>query len=144
MHGGTVNKEIAAELVISQRTAENHVEHILTKLGFTSRAQVAAWVTASQPAGEDCLAAPLCPGASRLGSAWAMSSGMSICRLADRRASRQAGQNEDQLRSWFWKESLMLTVTVGRENSADIEIHYEDHSANLKISEPRRSSCHRY
>jgi len=35
--------------VILQRTAENHVEHILTKLGFTSRAQVAAWVAASQP-----------------------------------------------------------------------------------------------
>jgi DNA-binding NarL/FixJ family response regulator len=45
--GGHSNKEIAAELVISQRTAENHVEHILTKLGFTSRAQVAAWVAAS-------------------------------------------------------------------------------------------------
>jgi non-specific serine/threonine protein kinase len=43
---GRSNKEIAAELVISQRTAENHVEHILTKLGFTSRAQVAAWVAA--------------------------------------------------------------------------------------------------
>jgi predicted ATPase/DNA-binding CsgD family transcriptional regulator len=46
--GGRSNKEIAAELVISQRTAENHVEHILTKLGFTSRAQVAAWTAASQ------------------------------------------------------------------------------------------------
>jgi non-specific serine/threonine protein kinase len=45
---GRSNKEIAAELVISQRTAENHVEHILTKLGFTSRAQVAAWTAASQ------------------------------------------------------------------------------------------------
>ena len=50
--GGRSNKEIAAELVISQRTAENHVEHILTKLGFTSRAKVAAWVAASQPDGE--------------------------------------------------------------------------------------------
>jgi non-specific serine/threonine protein kinase len=49
--GGRSNKEIAAELVISQRTAENHVEHILTKLGFTSRAQVAAWVAAPQPGG---------------------------------------------------------------------------------------------
>jgi DNA-binding NarL/FixJ family response regulator len=28
--------------VISQRTAEAHVEHILTKLGFTCRAQIAA------------------------------------------------------------------------------------------------------
>jgi predicted ATPase/DNA-binding CsgD family transcriptional regulator len=41
---GLSNKEIARTLVISQRTAEGHVEHILTKLGFTSRAQVAAWV----------------------------------------------------------------------------------------------------
>jgi len=28
------------------------VGHILAKLGFTSRAQVAAWVAASQPDGE--------------------------------------------------------------------------------------------
>ena len=50
--GGRSNKEIAAELVIAQRTAEGHVERILAKLGFTSRAQVAAWVAASQPDGE--------------------------------------------------------------------------------------------
>jgi predicted ATPase/DNA-binding CsgD family transcriptional regulator len=42
---GLTNKEIAARLVISQRTAETHVENILNKLGFTSRAQVASWVT---------------------------------------------------------------------------------------------------
>ena len=47
--GGRSNKEVAAQLVISQRTAEGHVERILAKLGFTSRAQVAAWVAASQP-----------------------------------------------------------------------------------------------
>ncbi|MBU3064356.1 protein kinase [Nocardia sp. NEAU-G5] len=41
---GLTNKQIAAKLVISQRTAEGHVEHILTKLGFTSRAQIAAWI----------------------------------------------------------------------------------------------------
>ncbi len=41
---GMTNKAIAAKLVISERTAQGHVEHILTKLGFTSRAQVAAWV----------------------------------------------------------------------------------------------------
>ena len=40
---GLSNHEIATKLVISRRTAESHVEHILTKLGFTSRAQVAAW-----------------------------------------------------------------------------------------------------
>jgi DNA-binding NarL/FixJ family response regulator len=40
---GLPNREIAAALTISERTAENHVEHILTKLGFRSRAQVAVW-----------------------------------------------------------------------------------------------------
>ncbi|QYB07399.1 protein kinase [Rhodococcus sp. USK10] len=42
---GMTNKEIAAQLVISQRTAQGHVEHVLAKLGFNSRAQIAAWVT---------------------------------------------------------------------------------------------------
>ncbi|MBB5157075.1 non-specific serine/threonine protein kinase [Saccharopolyspora phatthalungensis] len=41
---GMSNKQIAETLVISQRTAEAHVEHILTKLGFTSRTQIAALV----------------------------------------------------------------------------------------------------
>lgn len=43
IHKGLTNREIAASLVISPRTAETHVEHILAKLGFTSRTQVAAW-----------------------------------------------------------------------------------------------------
>jgi non-specific serine/threonine protein kinase len=42
---GLTNKEIAARLVISTRTAEGHVENVLSKLNFSSRAQVAAWVT---------------------------------------------------------------------------------------------------
>jgi predicted ATPase/DNA-binding CsgD family transcriptional regulator len=41
---GLSNKQIADTLVMAQRTAEGHVEHILTKLGFTTRSQVAAWV----------------------------------------------------------------------------------------------------
>ena len=45
---GLSNKEIAARLVISQRTAESHVEHILTKLNFTNRAQVAGSITAQR------------------------------------------------------------------------------------------------
>ena len=45
---GLSNKEIAAKLVISQRTAESHVEHILTKLGLTNRAQAAAWMAAQR------------------------------------------------------------------------------------------------
>ncbi|MET9272649.1 LuxR C-terminal-related transcriptional regulator [Kribbella sp. NPDC003557] len=42
---GLSNREIAARLVISERTAQNHVQHILDKLGFANRAQVAAWVS---------------------------------------------------------------------------------------------------
>ncbi|MFE5703450.1 protein kinase [Rhodococcus koreensis] len=41
---GLTNQAIAGRLVISPRTAQGHVEHILAKLGFTSRTQVAAWV----------------------------------------------------------------------------------------------------
>ncbi|MGW4533673.1 protein kinase domain-containing protein [Nocardia sp. NPDC004340] len=40
---GLSNRAIANRLVIAQRTAEGHVEHILTKLGFTSRLQIANW-----------------------------------------------------------------------------------------------------
>jgi predicted ATPase/DNA-binding CsgD family transcriptional regulator len=42
---GLSNKDIAARLVISRRTAEGHIEHIMTKLGFTSRTQIAAVMT---------------------------------------------------------------------------------------------------
>jgi DNA-binding NarL/FixJ family response regulator len=40
---GLSNKEIAKSLFISQRTAETHVQHILDKLGFDSRARIAVW-----------------------------------------------------------------------------------------------------
>lgn len=43
---GRSNREIAAELMISQATVARHVANILTKLGFSSRVQVAAWATA--------------------------------------------------------------------------------------------------
>jgi DNA-binding CsgD family transcriptional regulator len=39
---GLTNREIAAELVISVRTAEHHVEHILHKLGAQNRREAAA------------------------------------------------------------------------------------------------------
>ncbi|MFJ4100074.1 ATP-binding protein [Amycolatopsis japonica] len=41
---GLTNRQIAAELFISPRTADTHVSHIYTKLGLTSRAELAAWV----------------------------------------------------------------------------------------------------
>ena len=40
---GLSNKEIARRMVISPRTAETHVQHIMDKLGFTARSQIAAW-----------------------------------------------------------------------------------------------------
>ncbi len=41
---GKTSREIADLLVISERTSEGHVSNILGKLGFSSRAQIAAWV----------------------------------------------------------------------------------------------------
>ena len=46
---GLTNAAIAADLGLSPRTVGAHVEHILAKLGFTRRAEIAAWV-ASMPA----------------------------------------------------------------------------------------------
>jgi DNA-binding CsgD family transcriptional regulator len=40
---GLTNKQIAEALYLSERTAENHVRHILVKLGFSNRSQIAAW-----------------------------------------------------------------------------------------------------
>jgi predicted ATPase/DNA-binding CsgD family transcriptional regulator len=45
---GLSNREIAAALTISEKTAANHVEHILTKLDLRSRAQIAIWALGQQ------------------------------------------------------------------------------------------------
>ncbi|MES4908413.1 MULTISPECIES: LuxR C-terminal-related transcriptional regulator [unclassified Streptomyces] len=50
---GLSNKDIAAALVIAQRTAEGHIERILSKLGFNSRAQVAVWVAGQKRSEQD-------------------------------------------------------------------------------------------
>ena len=42
---GLSNRQIATELIISERTADTHVRNILGKLDLTSRAQVATWAT---------------------------------------------------------------------------------------------------
>jgi DNA-binding NarL/FixJ family response regulator len=41
---GLTNRQIAETLVLSERTAENHVQHILSKLGLANRTQIAGWV----------------------------------------------------------------------------------------------------
>ncbi|NKS55582.1 hypothetical protein GS500_23405 [Rhodococcus hoagii] len=41
---GLTDKQIAEKLIISPRTVQGHVEHVLTKLGFSTRTQIAAWV----------------------------------------------------------------------------------------------------
>jgi DNA-binding NarL/FixJ family response regulator len=40
---GLTNRQIAERLVISERTADTHVQNVLGKLGFSTRSQVAAW-----------------------------------------------------------------------------------------------------
>jgi non-specific serine/threonine protein kinase len=40
---GKSNSTIATELVVTVRTVEAHITHILRRLGFSSRAQIAAW-----------------------------------------------------------------------------------------------------
>ena len=40
---GMTNKQIAAELIIAEKTARNHVSRILDKLGLSRRTQAAAW-----------------------------------------------------------------------------------------------------
>jgi DNA-binding NarL/FixJ family response regulator len=41
---GLTNKQIGTRLFISERTVDSHVRSILNKLGFSSRAQIAAWM----------------------------------------------------------------------------------------------------
>jgi ATP/maltotriose-dependent transcriptional regulator MalT len=42
---GCSNRVLAERLVVSERTIAKHVENILSKLGFSSRAQIAVWAS---------------------------------------------------------------------------------------------------
>ncbi|MBA2638702.1 MAG: response regulator transcription factor, partial [Nocardioidaceae bacterium] len=48
---GRTNREIATALFVSERTAQTHVQHILAKLGFSKRSQIASWVTSEGRSG---------------------------------------------------------------------------------------------
>ena len=43
---GKTNREIAAELFVGVRTVEAHITRILTRLGFSSRTEIALWAVA--------------------------------------------------------------------------------------------------
>jgi predicted ATPase/DNA-binding NarL/FixJ family response regulator len=47
---GLTNRQIGARLFISERTVDSHVRSILNKLGFNSRAQIAAWMAGREGA----------------------------------------------------------------------------------------------
>ncbi len=64
---GLTNRQIANELVVGERTVDTHIANALGKLGFHSRAQLAAWttqhsLTADPTAGDDRPSAPSAPG----------------------------------------------------------------------------------
>jgi len=67
---GLTNREIAARLFISERTAESHVEQLRGKLGFRSRSQIAAWMAGQQAAAEDAAPAPAAAEPARTARPW--------------------------------------------------------------------------
>lgn len=44
---GLTSRQIAEELVVTERTVDTHLEHVRGKLGVRSRAQITAWAAAS-------------------------------------------------------------------------------------------------
>jgi DNA-binding CsgD family transcriptional regulator len=50
---GLSTPAIAARLYLSRPTVTSHVTHILTKPGYSSRAQIVAWAASQHVAGKD-------------------------------------------------------------------------------------------
>src|ERR1700740_3123311 len=56
-----------------------------------------------------------------------------MCPFGDVTSSATGASNHDNLHLRPQKEDLMPYVTVGKENSADIELYYEDHGSGDPI-----------
>lgn len=59
VYEGLPNREIAARLHITERSAESHVERIRLRMGFRSRAQIAAWFAANGRPGAETTTKPV-------------------------------------------------------------------------------------
>ena len=49
---GKTTREIAAQLFISSKTADNHIQHIYTKIAVTNRAAATRWALEHQLIGD--------------------------------------------------------------------------------------------
>ena len=97
---GLTNREIAAGLVVTERTAATHIEHILNKLGLRNRAQVTAWAVArglldrpNAPAGPPGRPGRLIPYPDPMFGRWRRDPGRSQISGRSDRSGRSKAQN---------------------------------------------------
>jgi hypothetical protein len=79
---GLTSREIGKKLFISERTAEGHVEQIRSKLGFHSRAEIAAWVVRSESAVATSAVAPATQATARPSRRALVAAGSALALLA--------------------------------------------------------------
>ena len=117
---GLTNRQIAQRLFIAERTAEGHVERIRDKLGFSSRAQVAAWVAASEgsAAGGSAPAATVAePGA------------VVVFMLTDLEGSTRAWEGRPAaMRQAMSQHDSILSGCIGRHGGSQVEAGREGDS----------------
>jgi predicted ATPase/class 3 adenylate cyclase len=116
---GLTNRQIAQRLFIAERTAEGHVERIRDKLGFSSRAQVAAWVSAAEAtASGDAPAATLAdPG------------GLVVFMLTDLEGSTRAWEgNPAAMRQAMSRHDSILSGCIQRHGGSQVEAGREGDS----------------
>jgi predicted ATPase/class 3 adenylate cyclase len=116
---GLTNRQIAQRLFIAERTAEGHVERIRDKLGFSSRAQVAAWVAGSEAA----------PGATAAASPLADLGAVVVFLLTDLEGSTKAWEgNPAAMRQAMSRHDEVLSTCIRRHGGAQVEAGREGDS----------------